>query len=150
MVSRLALFAAVAAIALAAISCSGRAPSETTAKSPSDAALAVAKALAKGDAQGAAAYWAYDSEARRQNEDWDSFPAGQRSQIKAKLRAEKAEELRGLASTFGNAKGEMKARAQDLTVEVLDDQGVIARMTCAKAVAGGYQVESISTGSGAR
>jgi hypothetical protein len=137
------------AAAVAAGGCGGKRASPAPASSVEDAALAVAKALAKGDAQAAAECLDLDAIARSENPDWDSFPSGQRGQIRTKMRDEKRAELEGLKGMFAGAGGELKARAQGNAVTVLGASGPVAVVTVSQS-GSGYRVLSISASGASR
>jgi hypothetical protein len=95
--SAVALLAVVPVVLLAPSGCRGRQPART----PEAVAQAFVDAMAKGDTSQAAGLWDYVSEARKQNQDWDEIPSGQRSQIIAKQREAKAGELGAVKAYFG-------------------------------------------------
>ena len=76
------------------------------------AAQAFVRAMASGDLAGAADQWNYVNDARRQNEDWDTIPSGQRGQIIAKLKESKQRELEAMKAYFGSV---MKAEPAQTT-----------------------------------
>lgn len=98
-----------------------------------EAALGFAKALQSGSAEKAAAYWAYDHEARQQNEDWGSIPPGQRNQIIDKVRAERVTTLAPLATAMKAATGDLTASEQSGSVAVSAGGKVVLSVTCVQS-----------------
>ncbi len=135
--------ALVVLLALAlTLGCGGKSPTEASGASAEEAALAVAKALQEGEPARAAAYWAYDAEARAQNPDWDSFPPGQRGQIKAKLRESKAGELQAMVSAFQAAGADLTAQVEGDVVALSGQAGPVAYVRVVSGE-GGYKVSEI-------
>ncbi|NLN89908.1 MAG: hypothetical protein GX134_07070 [candidate division WS1 bacterium] len=124
---------------LVGVGCGKKAPAEAAGQTPEETAKAFAAAMASGDTKTAAAYWAYDAQARQDNPDWDSFPPGQRSQIKAKLRKSKAEELRAGASVFAGADKGAETAAQGDQVTVSGSGRALAVISVTQSDSG-YQV----------
>jgi len=124
---------------LVGVGCAKKAPAEAAGQTPEETAKAFAAAMASGDTKTAAAYWAYDAQARQDNPDWDSFPPGQRSQIKAKLRESKAEELRAGASVFAGADKGAETAAQGDQVTVSASGRALAVISVTQSDSG-YQV----------
>lgn len=123
--------------------CGKKTPAEAAGQTPEEAAKAFATAMATGNTMEAAAYWAYDAQARQDNPDWDSFPPGQRSQIKAKLRESKAGELQGSTPLFARADRGAETSAQGDQVTVSADGRPLAVISVTKSQSG-YQVTGFS------
>jgi len=138
-VALLTILALVSLCAACGKSASKAASSETYGATPEEAALAWAKAMQGGDAETAAAYWAYNEEARRQNEDWDSIPSGQRAQIIAKVREERIATLKTQMAVWRSATGQLTAQVSGDSVVISADGQRVAQIGCAKT-AKGYQV----------
>jgi len=79
---------------------------------PDSVAQAFVRAIGSGDMAGAADRWNYVNDARKQNEDWDNIPSGQRGQIIAKLKESKQGELGAMRAYFGSR---MRAEAAQIT-----------------------------------
>ncbi len=134
-------------IVIAGAGCGKSAPKEAYGATPDEAALAFAKAMQAGDAETAASYWAYNEESRRQNEDWDSFPSGQRGQIIAKVREERIAALGQQAAAWKAASGDLTAQAAGDAVTIVAGGAPVAQVTCVKAKEG-YQVIEATTAGG--
>jgi hypothetical protein len=119
--------------------CGRKAPEQTSAATPQETALAFAKAMQQGKPEVAAGYWAYDVEAKSQNEDWNSIPTGQRNQILGKVREDKVTELKGLMAPVQAVKGDLTATVQDLVVTVSGGGKPCLAITCVKS-GDGYKV----------
>jgi hypothetical protein len=134
-------WALVCVIALAPlVGCGKKASAEpTSASTPQETALAFAKALQQGKHEAAAGYWAYEAEARSQNEDWGSIPTAQKNEILAKVRENKATELRDQMGKLQAYQGELTATAQDVVVTVSGGGKAYLTVTCAKS-GDGYKV----------
>lgn len=123
----------------AAAGCGTKASKAASGATPQETALAFGRALQQGKPELAASYWAYDVEAKKQNEDWASIPPGQRSQIVAKVRDERTAALGTLMPTLQGAKGDLQATAQGDVVALSTGGAPLLVVTCAKS-ATGYQV----------
>ncbi len=128
---------------LLAVGCGKKTPAEAAGDTPEAAGTAFVQALVAGDTRTAAAYWAYDAQARQDNPDWDSFPPGQRSQIKAKLRDEKASELKSSASVLAGAGRNLEAVTQGDQVTVSADGKPLAMVSVVRTDKG-YQVSGFA------
>ncbi len=133
----LAVAACVAACLV--VGCGAKTPKQATGSTPQETALQFGEALQEGKPDVAAAYWAYTTEARAQNEDWGSIPPGQRSEIVGKLREQKTTELEALVGPMKAAQGELQASAQDTSVTLSAGGAPVLVVTCAKTE-DGYQV----------
>ena len=71
----------------------GKAAKEIVADTPDGTGKAFVDAMKKGDVKTAATAYAYVSEAKEKNENWNDIPSGQRTQIIHKLQQAKAEAL---------------------------------------------------------
>jgi hypothetical protein len=129
----------VSLAALTVVGCGSKTPKAASGSTAQETALAFGKALQQGKAELAAAYWAYDAEARKQNEDWSSIPAGQRSEIIGKVREERIAALKSLMPTLQGTKGDLEAAAQGDTVALSAGGAPLLVVTCVKS-SGGYQV----------
>jgi hypothetical protein len=127
----------------ALLGCGGGTPTEVAGETPELAATEFAQALANGNTELAAAYWAYDEQARKDNPDWDSFPPGQRSQIKRKLRESKASELGSHTGLFADVSGALEASAEGETVTLSAGGQPLAVVSVTKTDAG-YQVTGLA------
>jgi hypothetical protein len=102
-------------LALAAIF-SGCGKKSTVGATADATAQAFAAALEAGQYDAAASAFDYIAEARKQNENWDDIPSGERSQIIKKVAKMKAEELPALKQRLGS--GIKAGAAQSGTVSV--------------------------------
>ena len=123
---KLLRYAAMALLPVLLIGC-GKGAKEIVADTPEGTVKAFVAAMKKGDVKTAATAYAYNSEAKEQNENWADIPSGQRSQIIHKLQESKAEKLQGEASSY---KG-------DIQVGAAQTQGGEAWITI---TAGGQQI----------
>ncbi len=89
----------------------------------SETAEAFAKALESGDLDGAAKCFDYVTQARSQNEDWDTIASGQRDLIVKKLRGDKAPELAALQTRLGA--NVTVGAVQNATAQLSGDAGSI-------------------------
>ena len=90
---------------------------ESAAGATADAtAKAFAEAMEAGQYEQAATAFDYLTEARKQNENWDDIPAGERAQITKKVAAQKADELKAVKQRLGS--GIKAGTAQGDTVSV--------------------------------
>jgi len=93
-----AILTAALAFTLLVAGCGGK----TVENTPEGIAKGFADAMADGDMDAAAELCDYITQARKDNENWDDIPSGQRSQIIRKLQELKRPELQALASLFGS------------------------------------------------
>lgn len=116
----LAALALCTSVALLA-GCGSKGLAGTSAKATAEG---FARALAKQDLALAATAFDYTTSARRQNENWDDIPKGQRDLIISKLQEERAAALSVYASRLGgNAKVESE---QGDTVVLKGDAGTLS------------------------
>ncbi|MBD3176102.1 MAG: hypothetical protein GF320_13060 [Armatimonadia bacterium] len=137
------MYVLAVATCVALVGCGGGTPTSSAGDTPEAAAKAFAQALADDNTELAATYWAYDEQARKDNPDWDSFPPGQRSQIKRKLRESKASELGSHTGLFADVSGALEASAEGETVTVSADGQPLAVVSVTKTDAG-YQVAGLA------
>ena len=103
---------------------------------PEATAQAFVEAMKAGEYDTVAAGFDYETYARANNEDWDSIPSGQQTQIFHKLQEEKAQELQALAGMFageasvglvqaqgGSASAIINAGANSLTLRMMQADG---------------------------
>ena len=103
---------------------------------PEATAQAFVDAMKAGEYDTVAAGFDYETYARANNEDWDSIPSGQQTQIFHKLQDEKAQELQALAGMFageasvgqvqaqgGSASAIINAGANSLTLRMMQADG---------------------------
>jgi len=146
-VQRLAFVALILMAMVVALGCGKReeVSQQAAAPTPEDAALTVARCLANGDSTTAAAYWAYDEEARAKYDDWDTLSASEKAQRIEKLRVLKGRQLHKLVPLFDNAKGEIRCdQSSGPTIRVFDDSSTLAEITVVKEDTG-YRVTNVDT-----
>lgn len=112
-----ALLALLATLLLAG--CGGK---ETIAKAtPQATAEAFIEAMAEADYDLVAAGFDYETNARRDNPDWDTFGQSQRNLIVGKLQENKARELQALAGMFASGEasvGDVEEQGDTATVTI--------------------------------
>jgi|LSQX01.2.fsa_nt_gb hypothetical protein len=132
---RSTLLSAVALLAIVLLGgCGGRDTIAGT--TPEATAQAFVDAMKAGEYDTVAAGFDYETYARANNEDWDSIPSGQQTQIFHKLQEEKAQELQALAGMFageasvgqvqaqgGSASAIINAGANSLTLRMMQADG---------------------------
>jgi len=118
---------------------------ETSGNSPMAAASGFAEALRTGNLDEAAGYWAYDTEAKAQNEDWDSIPSGQRQQIKSKVRQDRIKSLKPLVDAVKQGKGALHATGNGPKVAVIDDNNATVLIVTVAQEGSGYKVSASET-----
>jgi len=144
-VQRLAFVALILMVMVAVSDCGKKqANPQAAAPTPEDAALTVARCLASGDSTTAAAYWAYDLEAREKYTNWDSLPPSEQARVVERLRVLRGRQLHKLVPVFGSAKGEIKCDATGgSTIRVFDDASTLAEITVVKEDTG-YRVSNVN------
>ncbi len=102
------------------------------------------QAMNAGEFLEAAALFDYDTAARRQNSDWDTFGAAQRKLIIEKLQKDKAQELQGFQAAYKSENyqvGEAAIQGNQATVPL---RGTNAALTVSLAqVDGKWRIQAI-------
>ncbi|HCA46700.1 MAG TPA: hypothetical protein DEP45_04865 [Armatimonadetes bacterium] len=110
---------------------------------PQATAQAFVDAMKAGEYDTVAAGFDYETYARANNEDWDSIPSGQQTQIFHKLQEEKAQELQALAGMFAGEASVGQVQEQGTSASAIINAGANAltlRMTQAE---GEWRVSSV-------
>lgn len=102
------------------------------------------KAMNAGDVTRAAALFDYETAARQQNSDWDTFGEAQRKLIVEKLQKDKAHDLQGFQAAYKSANyqvGEATIQGNQATVPL---KGTNATLTVSLAqVDGKWRIQAI-------
>lgn len=146
---RASLVVALCCVSLLTAGCGRKkAWTETAGNSPMAAASGLAEALRVGNVDEAAGYWAYDSEAKAQNEDWNSIPPGQRQQIKSKMRDARAKTLEPLVDVARRGQGSLHVTGTGPNVVVIDDNNAVVLVITVAQEGSGYKVSAAEAPSG--
>ena len=109
--------------------CKGKGGAKTD--TPEGTAEAFVAEMAKGDTKAAAEHFAYDEEARAQNEDWDTFGEQQRNLIRQKMLEEKATLLDQMKVSFDadTKVGKVTVEGEQAQVELTGKTPMTLQMT---------------------